>query len=198
MFFVGIELKLQYSVPPQIGMTLQLVTQPLAFYRFLKEIEMRLPRRGFVKTGVLSAISAGFVASNPGLLFSQQGQGIKSEGLRTVPFWARRQPVYSFTQATFAGFLGDIFTTPNARGRKLELELVKVSGYEPSPKAKVMLRTCVQPKTFSLTFLSADELPPFTSIHKLNHPKFGEFPLFMTRTQREDGLYAYEAVISHI
>ena len=159
---------------------------------------MRLPRRGFVKTGVLSAISAGIVASNPGLLFSQKGQGTQSDGMRSVPLSARRNPVYAFTQATFAGFVGDIFTTPNARGRKLELELVKVSGYEPSPKAKVMLRKGIQPATFSLTFLSADELPPFTSIHKLNHAKFGEFPLFMTRSRREDGLYAYEAVISHL
>jgi hypothetical protein len=159
---------------------------------------MRLPRRSFVKTGVLSAISAGIVASNPGLLFSQKGQGTQSEGMRSIPLSARRNPVYSFTQATFAGFVGDIFTTPNARGRKLELELVKVSGYEPSPKAKVMLRKGIQPATFSLTFLSADELPPFTSIHKLNHAKFGEFPLFMTRSRREDGLYSYEAVISHL
>ncbi|HKO45455.1 MAG TPA: hypothetical protein VJU84_19425 [Pyrinomonadaceae bacterium] len=159
---------------------------------------MRLPRRGFVKTGVLSAISAGIVASNPGLLFSQKGQGTQSDGLRSIPLSARRNPVYAFTQATFAGFVGDIFTTPNARGRKLELELVKVSGYEPNPKARMMLRKGIQPATFSLTFLSADELPPFTSIHKLNHAKFGEFPLFMTRSRREDGLYSYEAVISHL
>lgn len=159
---------------------------------------MRLPRRGFVKTGVLSAISAGIVASNPGLLFSQKSQQTQSEGMWTIPISARRHPVYSFTQATFEGFLGDIFTTPNARGRKLELELVKVSGYEPSPQTKLMLHKAVQPTTFSLTFLSADELPPFTTIHILNHAKFGEFPLFMTRTEREDGLYAYEAVISHL
>ena len=159
---------------------------------------MRLPRRGFVKTGVLSAISAGIVASNPGLLFSQKGQRIQSEGIGTVPLSARRNPVYSFTQETFAGFLGDIFTAPNVRGRKLELELVKVSGYEPNRNANIMLRNGVQPRTFSLTFLSADELPKFTSIHQLNHAKFGEFPLFMTRTRREDGLYAYEAVISHL
>lgn len=158
---------------------------------------MRLPRRGFVKTGVLSAISTGIVAGNPALLFSQKGQRTQSERMLTNPLSALRHPVYSFTQATFEGFLGDIFTTPNAHGRKLELELVKVSGYEPSPQTKVMLRKAVQPTTFSLTFLSADELPPFTTIHKLNHAKFGEFPLFMTRTQREDGLYAYEAVISH-
>ena len=159
---------------------------------------MRLPRRGFVKTGVLSAISAGIVASNPGLLFSQKGQATQSDGMRSIPLSARRNPVYACTQATFAGFVGDIFTTPNARGRKLELELVKVSGYEPSPKARMMLRKGIQPATFSLTFLSADELPPFTTIHKLHHAKFGEFPLFMTRSRREDGLYAYEAVISHL
>ena len=159
---------------------------------------MRLPRRSFVKTGVLSAVSAGIVASNPGLLFSQKGQRIQSDGMQTVPLSAQRHPVYSFTQATFAGFLGDIFTSPDGRGRKLELELVNVAGYEPSRRARVMLRKGVQPRTFSLTFLSADELPTFTSIHKLNHAKFGEFPLFLTRTRREDGLYAYEAVISHL
>ena len=159
---------------------------------------MRLPRRGFVKAGVFSAISAGIVASNPGLLFSQKGQLIRSEGMPTVPLSAQRHPVYSFTQETFAGFLGDIFTAPDARGRRLELELVKVSGFEVSPTAKVMLGKGIQPTTFLLTFLSEHELPKFTSIHKMRHPKFGEFPLFLTRTQREDGLYAYEAVISHL
>ena len=159
---------------------------------------MRLPRRGFVKTGVLSAVSAGIVVSNPGLLFSQKGERIESEDMPSVPLSAQRHPVFSFTQATFAGFLGDIFTAPNSLGGRVELELIKVAGYEASPKARMLLRRAKQPATFTITFLSADELPPFTSIHKMSHPRLGEFDLFLTRTQRDDGLFAYEAVISHL
>lgn len=154
---------------------------------------MRLPRRGFVKSGVMSAVTAGIVLSHPGLLLGQEGKGSFS-----IPLMAESDPVFSFTQSTFEAFVGDIFTAPNARGQRLELKLAKVSGYQVSSKTNLMLIRTEQPRTFSMTFTSAGELPKFTSIHKLNHPRLGNFDLFLTRTQLEDGTYAYEAVVSHL
>ncbi len=153
---------------------------------------MSLPRRGFVKSGILSAVTAGVALSYPGLLLGQEGKPSF-----TIPLPAQSDPVFSFTQSTFEAFVGDIFTAPNARGGRLELKLAKVAGYQISSKTNLMLMRTEQPRTFSMTFTSASELPKFTTIHRLNHPRLGDFDLFLSRTQAEDGTYLYEAVISH-
>jgi hypothetical protein len=155
---------------------------------------MPLPRRGFVKSGVFTAVAAGIAISHPGLLLGQEGKD-----LFPISMQAQSDPVFSFTQSTFESFVGDTFTVPNARGQMLELKLANVSGYEVSAKTKGMLmRETLQPRTFSMTFTSAAELPKFTSIHKLNHPRLGNFDLFLTATKIEDGTYVYSAVISHL
>jgi hypothetical protein len=155
---------------------------------------MPLPRRGFVKSGVFTAVAAGIAISHPGLLLGQEGKDSFSISLQ-----AQSDPVFSFTQSTFEAFVGDIFTVPNARGERLELKLANVSGYQMSAKSKaMMIKETPQPRTFSMTFTSAAELPKFTSIHKLNHPRLGNFDLFLTATQIEDGTYVYNAVISHL
>ncbi len=155
---------------------------------------MSLPRRGFVKTGVLTAVSAGIAISNPGLLFSQVGSPLAVE----LPPSTLEDPVFSFTQSSFEGYVGDIFTAANARGERVELKLVAVTGYQIDSSTKIMLAKIAQPKSFSLTFTSRDKLPEFTSIHNLNHPRLGDFDLFLTPKQNEDGTHSYEAVISHL
>ncbi len=46
-------------------------------------------------------------------------------------------------------------------------------------------------------FQSSEELPPFTSIHRMKHPALGNFDLFLTPREK-DGEFYYEAVFNHI
>ena len=153
---------------------------------------MSLPRRGFVKSGVLSAISAGIIIRNPALLL---GQSLKVEETSGI---AQEDPVLFFNQTTFESFVGDVFTATNARGEQVALELVRVTGYQVRAQTKIMMREISQPHTFSLTFNASEELPPFTSIHKMNHPRLGNFDLFLSGSKKDDGTFSYVAVISHL
>src|SRR5262249_41568603 len=121
--------------------------------------------------------------------FSQQGT------TGGVPTEAQKDPVFSFVASTFEPYVGDIFTTPNARGENIELKLVKVQKDEPKNTVTKLARPT---KTFSLQFKASDELPPFTSIYTISHPRLGKFDLFLTRRKTDEGDLFYEAVINHV
>ena len=148
---------------------------------------MTMPRRTFLRDAFRSTLSVGLV-----LAAARAGLGQKSAG---VPLEAQKEPVFSFTASTFEPYVGDIFTTPNARGEVIELKLVKLQKYEPVNRLTKLAKAT---KSFSLQFKASDELPPFTSIYTISHPALGKFDLFLTRRKTDEGDLFYEAVINHV
>jgi len=112
----------------------------------------------------------------------------------TVPVDVQKDPVFMFAASTFEPYVGDIFTAPNSRGQLVELRLVSVDKYEAENTLTKRARTS---ESFSLNFKAAGELPPFTSIHNISHPRLGKFDLFLTRRKTDTGDLFYEAVINH-
>jgi hypothetical protein len=154
-------------------------------------------RRAFLRDGLRSALSVGFLlgASRAGFAQSTQGQGrVTPIAQPEIPLEAQQDPVFLFVEDTFKPYVGGIFQAPNARGEMIELKLMKVQGYKASNKLSSRTR---ESKSFTLTFKASDELPPFTSIHTIRHPALGEFDLFLTKYKTDDDLF-YEAVINHI
>jgi hypothetical protein len=162
---------------------------------------MRLPRRQFLRTGLTSIVSAGISLTVARTVFGQKrtrGQvGTTVEPDVQLPWEVLTDPVYSFKPETFRPYVGGIFTAPNALGRSIELELLSVRVFRPV-NAQQSPRRAITTESFSLTFKSAAELPPFTSIHRINHPSLGEFGLFLTKRMSDNGDLLYEAVINHI
>lgn len=159
---------------------------------------MGLPRRKFLKTSMLSVVSAG-LALSAGRVFAQKQKSQIStslDPLLDLPVQAQTDPVASFKPETFKPYVGDIFTAPNALGEEVELKLLSVSTFKPSnPRStKGMVKT----ESFSLTFQAPAELSPFTSIHKINHPSLGDFQLFLTDNKSDGGELLYHAVINHL
>ena len=150
---------------------------------------MTMPRRTFLRDAFRSTLSVGLLLAASRASFAQQGT---SSG---VPAEAQKDPVFAFVASTFEPFVGDIFTAPNSRGEAIELKLVKLEKYEPKNEVTKLARPT---KSFSLMFKAADELPPFTSIHTISHPRLGKFDLFLTRRKTEEGDLFYEAVINHV
>jgi hypothetical protein len=145
---------------------------------------MPLSRRIFLRDAFRSTLSVGLVLAAARMGFGQDPG---------VPIDAQKDPVFMFAAATFEPYVGDIFQAPNSRGELVELRLVSVEKYE----ADNTLTKLARPSdSFSLNFKAAGELPPFTSIHTISHPRLGKFDLFLTRRKNENGLY-YEAVINH-
>ena len=150
---------------------------------------MTIQRRTFLRDAFRSALAAGLLIAG-----ARAGLGQTSSS-SDVPAEAQQDPVFLFTAATFASYVGDIFQTPNARGESIELRLDQVN----KPKLENRLTTRTQTTdSFSLRFTASAELPRLTSIYKISHPRLGKFDLFLTRYKTEtDGLF-YEAVINHV
>ena len=146
---------------------------------------MPLSRRTFLRDAFRSTLSVGILVASARMGLGQEP---------TVPVDVQKDPVFMFAASTFEPYVGDIFTAPNSRGQLVELRLVSVDKYEAENTLTKRARTS---ESFSLNFKAAGELPPFTSIHNISHPRLGKFDLFLTRRKTATGDLFYEAVINH-
>lgn len=154
-----------------------------------------LSRRSFLRDGLCSAVSVGFLLASYRVGLGQtQGESMRVPPGSPVPIEAQRDPVFMFVEETFKPYVDGIFQAPNARGEMVELRLIKVKRYTPTGRLTNRTR---ETKSFTLTFKASDELPPFTSIHTISHPALGRFDLFLTKRSGEQGELFYEAVINH-
>ena len=165
---------------------------------------MSIARRTFLKTATLTTLSAGLAISSANLVFGQSKVKSAKPAKRPdsgdnpeIPIDAQRDALAFFRASTFSPYVGDIFQAPNSLGEMIELKLTRVSEYKMSPTGRMQARQARQPESFTLTFSASQELPPFTSIHKISHPAMGKFDLFLTSRKTDDGQLIYEAVFSH-
>lgn len=159
---------------------------------------MSIARRSFLKSAATTTISAGLALTSAHLAFGQQtGRRILAGRPGADSPTTLGDSLANFNYSTFKPYVGDYFQVPNAKGEMVALKLVRAKEFVMStaPMQKKAGRT---PKGFSLTFNGSDPLPPFTSIHKMNHPALGEFDLFLTSRKTDDGSFVYEAVFSQI
>jgi len=166
-------------------------------------------RRSFLKSATMTTLSAGLALGSGHLIFGQQTkEGVTRQQRSSsgdgspdtnfpIPTKAQANALF-FRASTFRPYVGDIFQIPNSRGEMIELKLTRVSDYATKPGTRIATRIARQPQSFSLKFTAAEPLPPFTSIHKISHPALGEFDLFLTSHETEDGRATYEAVFNHV
>ena len=174
---------------------------------------MSIARRTFLKSATRSVISAGLALSSAHLIFGQDRRNeplsepaepirrlvqIEPDGYFPIPFEARESDLFYFKSSTFTPYVGDVFQIPNALGKMITLRLVSVTDYRVNKSTKLGPRKTRQPESFALTFSSLEQLPPFTSIHRMSHPALGNFDLFLTSRKSQSGDYSYDAIINHI
>ena len=162
---------------------------------------MRLPRRTFIKTGMMSAVSVGLALTSARAAVAQKQtrEVVTTTVERSVkiPPEAQKDPVLFFKAETFKPYVNSIFSAPNALGQRIELQLTNVEVFKPGNSLQSRSKV-VATESFSLTFKAASKLPQFTSIHKINHPTLGEFELFLTHRKSDNGDLLYDAVINHL
>jgi hypothetical protein len=154
---------------------------------------MTLPRRTFLRDVFNTTLSVGLLLTAAKVGFSQKSTSAQSDP--EIPLEAQREPVFLFTESTFRPYLHDVFQGFNARGEIVELRLVRI---DKSEMKNLLTKRARTTDTFALMFQASDELPPFTSIHKIRHPALGEFYLFLTSRKSKQGEQFYEAVINHV
>jgi hypothetical protein len=157
---------------------------------------MRLPRRSFLKSGTLTAISAGITLSGVRLALGQKGRAPAIDF--QLPIEAQKDPLYYYTRASFEPYVGSIFSTRGLRGKTVELTLTRVVEYKPQRKTKISTRKPGETDCFSLMFNASGGLPAYSNIPSLYHPAFGKLDMFLVSHGEVNGKLFYEAVFNRI
>ena len=156
-----------------------------------------LSRRNFLRSGTRTALSIGLAVGAGRAVFGQspaQNQAVDFP----VPDTARLQPGFNYGRTAFENALGSTFTSPDARGKNVNLTLVSVKGFESKTDTKLMTTKGRSTDAFALSFNASRALPGVTTIYALNHPVLGEFDLFMTLRKSASGAIFYDATVNHM
>ena len=157
---------------------------------------MPVSRRKFIKSGTLTFLSAGLFFKAGEAAFGQKRIPDKPISRFEVPYDAQQNPILYYDRATFEPYVGGTFIGRDSRGRTVDLQLLRVTEYRPSG-LRITTGGTRRTETFTLTFSAARSLPPFTSIHLIEHAVLGKFELFL-QPSGNDGQLLYQAVINHL
>jgi hypothetical protein len=149
-----------------------------------------------MKSGALTALSAGLIFKAGESAFGQKRVRDRPISRFEVPYEAQQNPILYYNAETFEPYVGGTFIGRDARGRSVELKLISVKEYIP-PRARITTGTTRMTDSFSLTFSASSSLPPFTSIHIIEHAVLGKFDLFLQRSG-DTSQILYQAVITHL
>jgi uncharacterized protein DUF6916 len=158
---------------------------------------MSVSRRKFIKSGALTALSAGLIFEAAESAFGQKRMPERPILKFEVPYEAQQNPILYYNRATFEPYVGGTFIGRDARGQTIELKLLRVTEYKPNPRTRITTGGTRLTETFALTFNASRSLPPFTSIHVIEHPVLGKFDLFLRRSG-DSSQIIYEAVVNHL
>lgn len=155
-----------------------------------------LSRRNFLRSGTRTVLSIGLAVGAGQSVFGQS-PARNADLDSPVPDTVREQPGFYYGRTAFENALGSTFTSPDARGRNVNLKLVSVKGFESNPDTKMMTTKARSTDAFALSFNASRALPGVTTIYALDHPVLGKFDLFMTLRKRADGAIFYDATVNH-
>ena len=157
---------------------------------------MSVSRRKFIKSGALTALSAGLIFKAGEAVFGQTKAPKRPISRFDVPYEAQQNPILYYNRATFEPYIGGTFIGRDARGRAIELTLLRVTEYKPS-SGMITKSRGQDIESFALTFSASGALPAFTSIHVIEHAVLGKFDLFLQRSG-SNGQIVYQAIITHL
>jgi hypothetical protein len=153
-------------------------------------------RRKFIRSGVLTVLSAGLLFKAGESAFGQKKTPERPVLRFEVPYSAQQNPILYYNRATFEPYIGGIFIGRDARGRMIELKLLRVTAFKSNSRT-ITTGSSRDTESFALTFSASKALPEFTSIHVIEHPVLGKFDLFLQRSG-ENSQIIYQAVITHL
>lgn len=147
---------------------------------------MSVSRRRFLKSGAISAMSAGLVLQSTRSAFGGNSAG-KSLGLSSAG------GRFNYSRANFEPHLGSTFKVRLGKD-SVNLKLIDLVDYQRSSKRQMPVTGT---ESFVLAFRAPKTLHHHSTTQKLEHPALGKFDLFMTGSQ-DRGKIFYTAVINRI
>jgi len=156
---------------------------------------MNIPRRKFIKAGIVAAACAGLpLTIGPASAQKQRSTGRRQEGYFAIPAEVQDDPVSYYSMATFAPYVKSGFLILIGRTWRY-MTLVEVKNLSPSVGNEPVKKL---DESFSLIFLASRGQKIEQKVYNIRHAALGKFSLFLvpigrrTRTTPE----YYEAVIN--
>lgn len=157
---------------------------------------MNIPRRKFIKAGIVAAACAGVpLTIGPASAQKQQGTGRRQEGYFQIPAEVQNDPVSYYSMATFAPYVKSGFLILIGKTWRY-MTLVEVKDLRPSSSGNAPIKNLDE--SFSLTFLASRGQKIEQKVYNIRHAALGKFSLFLVpigRRTRNTPEY-YEAVIN--
>jgi hypothetical protein len=154
----------------------------------IKEGQLSITRRKFLKAGTLLALSLGAPLN---LVFGQQG----NKGGDGNPFDAQdlaADPLAHYNRAAFVSYLNSIFRLYTGYST-IEVALVEVKDLAPDPAAAATGKEC-----FSLLFRGGTTALR-QNTYTMDHPSLGRFQLFLVPGAPDDnGAQSFLAIINRL
>ncbi|HZH30821.1 MAG TPA: hypothetical protein VEY11_08660 [Pyrinomonadaceae bacterium] len=157
---------------------------------------MATPRRVFLKSAFMSLAAAGLVSQSARFAFGQKDRLKDAQGNFQIPAQVLGDPVFHFTQATFAPYVGSEFRVTVGPYKTVNLTLVKVEDQTPRTRQQKGASR-MEGECFMLLFEASGELSDLQQTYVLQHEALGKFSLFLVDATGKGKGAAYSAIINH-
>jgi len=160
---------------------------------------MSISRRFFLKSGTLTALSAGLLVGASGSVFAQKAKTLRPDimPIDGIPYQARHDALLYYTRAAFDPCVGSVFEATGRDGNPVDLTLISVTQYQTKTATRITTGKVRATDSFSLMFKASARISQISQTPPLTHPVLGKLELFMTE-RIVDGEIFYEAVINHL
>jgi hypothetical protein len=152
-------------------------------------------RREFLYAGTRASLFTIIGLRSVVSVIAQQAEADK-QGLFGIPIESQTDPLNSLTEEILSGYLNTRFQVHTSSATTITLELIKVTGWQPTSPAKsanVPNLDC-----FSALFRGPRRKALASGTYRLTHDQLGDFELFMTPVNDHTKQQVYEAVFNRL
>ena len=152
-------------------------------------------RREFLKAGTRASLFVIVPLKSLVSVFAQQAAADRPDLFR-IPIESQTDPLNSLTEETLSGYLNTRFQVHTSSARAINLELIKVEGWQPTSAAKSA--NAANLECFSALFRGPRRKALESGTYKITHDQLGAFELFITPVNDHKKEQLYEAVFNRL
>lgn len=152
-------------------------------------------RREFLRVGTRASLFAVISVKSVVSVFGQQAESERRDLFR-IPIESQTDPLNALTEETLLGYLNTRFRVHTSSGTAINLVLIKVTGWQPTPAARAI--NAADLECFSALFRGPRLRAIESGTYKITHDQLGEFEFFITPVNDHKKEQLYEAVFNRL
>jgi hypothetical protein len=152
-------------------------------------------RREFLRAGTRASFFAIIPLKSVVSVFGRQEVSDRPD-LFKIPIESQTDPLNSLTEEVLSGYLNTRFQVHTSSGTAINLELIKVTGWQPTSAAKSA--NAANLECFSALFRGPRRNALESGTYRITHDQLGDFELFITPVNDHKKEQFYEAVFNRL